>query len=126
DVVFECAGGAPGKGLAGSSTLRQALDLVRSRGTVVQVAHPYVEEGALFDFSLVRKKRIRYVAPLPDDARHFRHGFELVRRGRINIRRLVSHVLDGLESTHKAFEITENKVKFGATGPAQVRIWRRG
>lgn len=125
DVVFECAGGPPGKGLAGSSALQQALDMVRNRGTVVQVAHPFVERGAPFDLSFIRKKRMRYVAPLPDDVRHFRHGFELVKHRRINISKVVSHVLDGLESVHEAFDITENKSKYGATGPAQVRIWRR-
>jgi threonine dehydrogenase-like Zn-dependent dehydrogenase len=38
DVVFECAGGSPKQGLAGSQTLRQAIDAVRSGGKVVGVS----------------------------------------------------------------------------------------
>ena len=32
DVVFECAGGSPMQGLAGTKTLKQAIELVRSEG----------------------------------------------------------------------------------------------
>src|SRR5262245_20942704 len=38
DVVFECAGGSPKQGLAGSRTLDQAVEAVRSGGTIVGVS----------------------------------------------------------------------------------------
>ena len=34
----------------------------------------------------------------------------------------ITHVLDGLESVPRAFEITANKGKFRAINPAQVRM----
>ena len=38
DVVFECAGGSPKQGLAGNQSLVQAIDIVRSGGTLVGVS----------------------------------------------------------------------------------------
>src|SRR5258706_59769 len=38
DVVFECAGGSPKQGLAGHQSLLQAVDAVRSGGTIVGVS----------------------------------------------------------------------------------------
>src|SRR5947208_3988389 len=38
DVVFACAGGTPKQGLAGHESLRQAIDAVRSGGTVFGVS----------------------------------------------------------------------------------------
>ena len=38
DVVFECAGGSPKQGLAGSRSLTQAIDAVRSGGKIVGVS----------------------------------------------------------------------------------------
>jgi threonine dehydrogenase-like Zn-dependent dehydrogenase len=35
DVVFECAGGSPKQGMAGSATVRQAIDAVRSGGKII-------------------------------------------------------------------------------------------
>jgi DNA-binding beta-propeller fold protein YncE len=38
DVVFECAGGRPKQGMAGTETVRQAIDAVRSGGKVIGVS----------------------------------------------------------------------------------------
>ena len=38
DVVFECAGGSPKQGLAGTQTLLQAIDAVRSGGKIIGVS----------------------------------------------------------------------------------------
>src|SRR6266446_4478535 len=38
DIVFECAGGSPKQGLAGTHTLTQAIDSVRSGGKIVGVS----------------------------------------------------------------------------------------
>ena len=38
DVVFECAGGSPKQGLAGTQSLRQAIESVRSGGKLVGVS----------------------------------------------------------------------------------------
>ena len=38
DVVFDCAGGSPKQGLAGTHSLMQAIDAVRSGGKLIGVS----------------------------------------------------------------------------------------
>ena len=46
----------------------------------------------------------------------------LVSSGRVRVKPTITHVLDGIESVPKAFEITANKGKYKAINPAQVMI----
>lgn len=43
-------------------------------------------------------------------------------RGRLRIDPLISHVVWGLEQAPLAFELTAERVRFGATGPCQIVV----
>jgi threonine dehydrogenase-like Zn-dependent dehydrogenase len=49
---------------------------------------------------------------------------ELVANGNVDISRYISHELDGLESFERMVDITLNKPKHGALGPAQIAVKR--
>ena len=120
DVVFECAGGSPKQGLAGRKTLLQAMSAVRSAGTVVGVSwfgHP-VE----VDIDVLRERSMRWVFPDISTLRHLEHTVRLAASGRVRLKPAITHILSGIESVSKAFEITANKGKHKAINPAQVVI----
>ncbi len=122
DVVFECAGGSVQQGLAGSSTLIQAIDAVRSGGKIVGVSwfgHPLE-----VNIDILRERSLRYVFPDVSTPEHLEHTVRLVASGRIHLQRTITHVLSGLESVPEAFNITANKGKYKAINPAQVKISR--
>ena len=48
------------------------------------------------------------------------HTVRLVASGRVQLKGTITHVLPGLESVPHAFDITANKGKHQAIGPAQV------
>jgi threonine dehydrogenase-like Zn-dependent dehydrogenase len=120
DVVFECAGGSARQGLAGSRTLIQAIDAVRSGGKIVGVSwfgHPLE-----INIDQLRERSLRYIFPDISNASHLKHTVGLVASGRVSMRRTITHVLHGIDAVPKAFEITANKGKFKAINPAQVTI----
>jgi threonine dehydrogenase-like Zn-dependent dehydrogenase len=125
DVVFECAGGSTKEGLAGQATMLQAMQIAGRCGKVVQVAHPLLDESLVLDPNPFKQKAVSYIFPRPVTARQFRYGIDLVARGRVSLRPLITHVLKGIEKVPEAFEITANKKKYQATNPAQVVIWSR-
>jgi threonine dehydrogenase-like Zn-dependent dehydrogenase len=53
---------------------------------------------------------------------HLEHTVRLVSSGRVRLKPTITHVLDGIESVPRAFEITANKGKFQAINPAQVMM----
>lgn len=118
DVVFECAGGSPKQGLAGSRTLGQAIDAVRSGGTVVGVS--WFGGPLELDVDLLRERSLRYVFPDISTQSHLEHTVSLVAAGRVRVKPTIRHILSGLESVPEAFEITANKGKYQAINPAQV------
>lgn len=118
DVVFECAGGSPKQGLAGSASLLQALDAVRSGGKIVGVSWYGVPLEINVD--LLRERSLRYLFPDISTKAHLEFTDRLVASGRVRVKPTITHVLTGLESVPKAFEITANKGKFQAINPAQV------
>src|SRR5262245_59086089 len=61
DVVFECAGGSPKQGLAGSQTLLQAFDAVRSGGKVVGVS--WFGSPVEVNIDRLRERSLRYLFP---------------------------------------------------------------
>src|SRR6185503_2873619 len=61
DVVFECAGGSPKQGLAGVRCLMQAIDAVRSGGTIVGVS--WFGGTIEFPVDVLRERSLRYVFP---------------------------------------------------------------
>jgi threonine dehydrogenase-like Zn-dependent dehydrogenase len=118
DVVFECAGGSPGQGLAGHRTLSQAFDAVRSGGKVVGVS--WFGSQPQVDVDLLHERSLRYLFPDISTFAHLEHTVRLVASGRVCMKSTVTHVLQGLESVPQAFEITANKGRYGAINPAQV------
>ena len=122
DIIFECAGGSPKQGLAGHQTLLQAVDAVRSGGKVVGVS--WFGGPVQLDVDVFRERSLRYLFPDISTQAHLEHTVRLVATGRVRLRETITHVLSGIESVPKAFEITANKGAFKAINPAQV-VMRR-
>jgi threonine dehydrogenase-like Zn-dependent dehydrogenase len=120
DVVFECAGGSPRQGLAGSKTVGQAMDCVRSGGKIIGVS--WFGSTIEMAIDLLRERSIRYLFPDISTKQHLEHTVRLAATGRVQIKPTITHVLDGIESVAKAFEITANKGKYQAINPAQVMM----
>ena len=120
DIVFECAGGSPKQGMAGTKTITQAIDAVCSGGKIVGVS--WFGGPLEMNIDLLRERSLRYVFPDISTQMHLEHTVRLVSSGRVHLKSTITHVLDGLESVPQAFEITANKGKFQAVNPAQVVI----
>jgi threonine dehydrogenase-like Zn-dependent dehydrogenase len=124
DVVFECAGGSPKQGLAGHQTLLQALDVVRSGGKVVGVS--WFGGPIQLNIDYLRERSLRYLFPDISTQAHLEHTVHLVASGRVRLQPTIKHVLNGIESVPKAFEITANKGAHRAINPAQVLMRSEG
>jgi threonine dehydrogenase-like Zn-dependent dehydrogenase len=120
DVVFECAGGSPKQGLAGQQTLVQAVDAVRSGGKIVGVS--WFGGPLQLNIDLLRERSLRYLFPDISTQAHLEHTVRLVASGRVRLQATITHVLPGIESVPKAFEITANKGTYKAINPAQVMM----
>lgn len=118
DVVFECAGGSPKQGMAGTQTLRQAIEVVRSGGKIIGVS--WFGGPLELNIDLLRERSLRYLFPDISTQAHLEHTVRLVATGRVRLRPTITHVLQGLEAVPQAFEITANKGKYQAINPAQV------
>jgi threonine dehydrogenase-like Zn-dependent dehydrogenase len=122
DVIFECAGGSAKQGLAGTRSLMQAIDAVRSGGTIVGVS--WFGAPIEFPVDVLRERSLRYVFPDISTLEHLEHTVRLVAGGRVRLKPAITHTLEGIESVPQAFEITANKGKYKAINPAQVVISR--
>lgn len=118
DVVFECAGGSPQQGLSGTKTLSQATEAVRSGGTLVGVS--WFGESLEIDVDYMRERSLRWVFPDISTMRHLEHAVRLAATERVSIQPTITHVLNGIESVPRAFEITAHKGQYKAINPAQV------
>lgn len=123
EVVFECAGGNPAQGLAGSRTLAQAFEMVRKNGTIVQLAHVMPGYEAPFELKVLRKKGVHYLGHHGAEQKHFDYAVNMIASGKIDVDSTVTHELDGIENLPEAFEVTGNKAKYHAINPAQVTVW---
>jgi threonine dehydrogenase-like Zn-dependent dehydrogenase len=122
DVVFECAGGSPKQGLAGTQTLRQAIESVRSGGKLVGVS--WFGAPLELNVDLLRERSLRYVFPDISTQAQLEHTVRLVASGRVRLKPTITHVLEGIESVPEAFQITAKKGDYQAINPAQVIIKR--
>ena len=122
DVVFECPGGSPKQGLAGTRSLLQAIDSVRSGGKLVGVS--WFGAPLNLDVDLLRERSLRFLFPDISTLAHLEHTVRLVASGRVRLKPMITHVLSGLEAVPQAFEITANKGKYQAINPAQVSLCR--
>lgn len=122
DIAFECAGGSPKQGLAGTASLRQAIESVRSGGKLIGVS--WFGAPLELDVDLLRERSLRYLFPDISTKAHLEHTVRLVASGRIHVKSTITHILEGIESVPQAFEITANKGKYQAINPAQVVMKR--
>jgi threonine dehydrogenase-like Zn-dependent dehydrogenase len=120
DVVFECAGGSPKQGLAGHQSLLQAVDAVRSGGTIVGVS--WFGGPVALNIDALRERSLRYDFPVISTQSHLEHTVRLVASGLVRLKPTITHVLPGIESVPQAFEITANKGRHRAINPAQVMM----
>lgn len=120
DVVFETAGGPVEQGLAGDATLAQAAAMVRDAGTVIGVA--FHGDGTFLPYKLFRFRGIRYLFPSLMDRRLFEDTVNLLASGQVNVKPMVTHVLQGLEQVPTAFALTADKSRHGLVNPAQVVV----
>ncbi len=120
DVVFETAGGPVEQGLAGDATLAQAAALVRDAGTVVGVA--FHGDGTFLPYGLFRFRGIRYLFPSLMDRALFENTVALLGSGAVDVKPMVTHVLQGLEQIPQAFALTADKARHGLINPAQVVV----
>jgi threonine dehydrogenase-like Zn-dependent dehydrogenase len=120
DIVFECAGGSPRQGLSGHQSLLQAVDAVRSGGKVVGVS--WFGGPFPLDVDVLRERSLRYLFPDVSTQAHLEHTVRLTASGRVRLKETITHVLSGIESVPKAFEITANKGTYKAINPAQVMM----
>jgi threonine dehydrogenase-like Zn-dependent dehydrogenase len=118
DIVFECAGGSPKQGLAGTRTLRQAIDAVRSGGKVIGVS--WFGGSLELDIDLLRERSLRYLFPDISTQAHLEFTVRLAASGRVRLKPTITHVLHGIDAVPQTFEITANKGKYRAINPAQV------
>jgi threonine dehydrogenase-like Zn-dependent dehydrogenase len=118
DIVFECAGGSPQEGLAGTETLSQAFKMVRDNGKVCQVA--VLEHDAKLDIASVVPRGIQYIGHGAGNRKLDAHALQLLVSKRVKLAPVVTHTLKGLDKLPEAIEITANKAKYGAMYPAQV------
>ncbi len=118
DIVFECAGGSPKQGLAGTKSMLQALESVRDGGKVIGVS--FFGAPLELDVDLMRQRSLRLLYPDISTLAHLEYTVRLVASGRVRLKPTITHVLNGLEAVPQAFEITANKGKYQAINPAQV------
>jgi threonine dehydrogenase-like Zn-dependent dehydrogenase len=72
------------------------------------------------DVDYLRERSLRFLFPDISTLAHLEHTVRLVASGRVHLKPTITHVLHGLESVPRAFEITANKGKYQAINPAQV------
>ena len=122
DVVVETAGGPAELGLAGSTTLIQAARMLRDNGKVVGVA--FDGDAAVLPYVEFRPRSLRFLFPSMLDRRLFEMTVALVASGRVDLKPMITHVLDGLEAVPEAFALTAAKGAHGLINPAQVVVSR--
>lgn len=120
DVVFETAGGSKAQGLSGADTFKKAIAAVRNSGKVLTVGA--IGDSPEVDFLALRKKDISVLSTHPPTKRTQLHAISLVATKRVQVAPTVTHVVHGLEKVPEAKEITANKAKYGAMGPAQIVV----
>lgn len=132
DVVIETAGGSPGLGLAGTSTLDLAARCVRRGGRIVMVS--VLADDLPAPLGRLRERGISLLHPASGAGGYspsgsvFSHALHLVARGDVDVASLITHRLAGIHDVPKSVEITRDKAAFGAINPAQVDLtgeWER-
>lgn len=126
DVVFEAVGGDQDHATDGSSPLAQATKMVRPGGTLVQVG--LVIGELTISPRVFKSKGVRWVHPASYDTHTGPNTTasdfvcKQVASGRVSIDDYITHEVSGLDSFDDAIDITIDKEKYDALGPAQIVI----
>jgi threonine dehydrogenase-like Zn-dependent dehydrogenase len=126
DVVIEAVGGEQDHVTQGKTPIAQAISMVRSGGTLLQVGL-LIGEANIHPRTL-RNKSIRWIHP--------RFGVlsigpntdtgvlapKLVSEDEVSLDELIGPAVDGLESFEQVVEMTLNKEQHGILGPPQIVI----
>jgi hypothetical protein len=70
----------------------------------------------------LRERSLRYLFPDISTRAHLEHTVRLAASGRVRLAPTITHVLPGITSVPRAFEITANKGAHKAINPAQVMM----
>ncbi|MBI2872392.1 MAG: zinc-binding dehydrogenase [Chloroflexi bacterium] len=117
-IVFDAASGSPEQGLSGFETFKQAVDLVRDGGRVVQ---PALVSGPLpVETTQVRMKSIQLIWPGGIPRHYEEHIVHLLATGRLNPKLAINKTVQGIDKVPEAFTITGNKAAYGAINPCQI------
>lgn len=122
DVVFDCAGGSPGQGLAGVEAFQQGLEMLRSQGRIVEIGH--LPAGATVPLRLVEKKGLQVIGRGLPSPKIVRYAIDLISSKRVQLEPTILHKLDGLQRVPEAFDMLSNKAKHGIINPPQVIVWQ--
>jgi threonine dehydrogenase-like Zn-dependent dehydrogenase len=98
--------------------------VVRSGGKIVGVS--WFGGPVQMNIDLFRERSLRYLFPDISTQAHLEHTVRLVASGRVRLKETITHILSGIESVPRAFEITANKGKHKAINPAQVLMRSQG
>lgn len=120
DIVVDCAGGSPKQGLSGTTSIAQAMRMVRDQGKISQIA--LLGPNAKVDVSPINSRGVLYRGLGSSNRKLAQYTVDLVATKRVQLAPQVTHVLEGLDKMPEAFEITGNKAKFKAINPAQVKV----
>jgi threonine dehydrogenase-like Zn-dependent dehydrogenase len=96
------------------------MEAVRSGGKIIGVS--WFGGPLEVDIDRLRERSLRYLFPDISTLAHLEHTVRLVASGRVRVKPTITHVLTGIESVPRAFEITANKGKYRAINPAQVMM----
>jgi len=129
DVVVSAVGGDQSHLTDGNDPAAQAMRMVRTGGTYVQVGILTSDELSFDPSALMRSSvdivypqsygGIRDRGPNRDAGEHAAH---LVATGRVSIDQFVDIELDGLDDFDRMVEITSNKDEHDTLGPAQISV----
>jgi len=120
DLIFDCAGGNPKKGLAGTVVLNQAIKSVRPEGELHILA--MYGDSVLFPIGEARTYGKLISFAKFTTLHHMEIGAQLIAEKKLDVASMVTHVLYGLEKVPQMFEITGNKTSVKSLNPAQVVI----
>jgi len=120
DLIFDCAGGNPKKGLAGTIVLQQACKSVRPEGELHILA--MYGDSVEIPIGLMRNYGRTISFAKFTTLKHMAMGAQLIAEKKLDVASMVTHQLKGIEQVPKMFEITGNKTSVKSLNPAQVII----
>lgn len=120
DIVVDCAGGSPERGLAGLIVLNQAVQSVKAEGELLIMAHygPSVE----FPIGAMRSQGKKLIMPQYATLKHLEVAGRLIKEGKVKVEPLVTCRFEGIDKVPDMFEVTGNKGASKTINPAQIII----